>query len=151
MKHSDDTTATEDSVAVIPSALEFTAETLNGETVHGTGYAGHAAVFWFWAPWCAVCHREAPNLADAAASYGDSVEFLGIAAQDSPDAMRGFVDQYGVSDFPHLNDADAAVWAKFGVTQQPAFAFLSESGELEVVRGTLSPDELDIRISELSG
>ncbi len=32
------------------SVLQFTAKTLDGQTVEGTSYAGRPVAFWFWAP-----------------------------------------------------------------------------------------------------
>ncbi|WP_149361900.1 redoxin domain-containing protein [Lolliginicoccus suaedae] len=134
----------------VPNELRFAAETLEGQPVNGSDYLGQDTVFWFWAPWCPVCQREAPHVADAAEDYGSEVDFVGVAAQDSAEAMQEFVDKYDVGAFSHINDANAAVWAGFGVTQQPAFAFVSDSGEIDVVRGTLSPDELTERLDTLT-
>ncbi|MGA9715840.1 MAG: redoxin domain-containing protein [Aeromicrobium sp.] len=140
-----DDSAVADAVAV-PSALQFTSTTTAGKSFEGASLAGQAAVVWFWAPWCHVCQNEAPGVAKAAAAT--DVEFLGVGALDSADSMKGFVKKYEFG-FTNLADTDAAVWAKFGVTAQPAFAFISAAGDIEVVPGSLSTSVLTSKIAEL--
>ncbi|MPY80187.1 MAG: redoxin domain-containing protein [Actinophytocola sp.] len=133
-----------------PEELRFTAQTLGGETFNGTSLAGEPAVLWFWAPWCPNCQREAPTIADAEAKHGDQVTFVGVAARDEVPAMKDFTTQYGIDGFTNLNDAKAAVWARFGVTYQPAFAFIGADGSVDVVKGSLSAEELDSRLSAMA-
>jgi hypothetical protein len=35
----------------VPPVLAFTAETVQGEVVAGSDYAGRDLLVWFWAPW----------------------------------------------------------------------------------------------------
>ena len=115
-------------------------------TFEGSSLAGQATVVWFWAPWCHICQNEAAGVASAAKS--SDVDFLGVAALDSAESMRGFEKKYKLG-FTSLADTDAAVWAKFGVTSQPAFAFISAAGDVEVVPGSLSASALKSKIAEL--
>ena len=136
--------------AAAPAQLQFTATTLDGERFSGESLLGSPAVLWFWAPWCPTCQREAPMVGQAAADH-PGVRFLGVAGLDQPPAMQQFVDRYPVGDFTRLADVDGEVWTKFGITQQPAFAFVGADGTVDVVRGTLSDTELTERIDALSG
>lgn len=122
-------------------ALEFTAETLSGEPFSGKSLAGKPAVLWFWTPWCAICQFEAGFIADMAEQHGDRATFVGVAAQDDVDAMRAFAKRYGIDAFTNLNDANGAVWARFEVPAQPAFAFISASGKVERVNGTITEQD----------
>ncbi|WP_428350795.1 protein disulfide oxidoreductase [Mycolicibacterium sp.] len=133
----------------IPAQLQFNATTINGESFSGESLAGKPAVLWFWAPWCPTCQREAPMVGQISAANPD-VTFLGVAGLAEVPAMKEFVDKYPVDTFTQLADTDGAVWTKFGVTQQPAFAFLNADGNIEVVRGTLSEPELTQRVQALS-
>jgi thiol-disulfide isomerase/thioredoxin len=135
--------------AAVPAQLQFSATTLGGEQFSGESLLGSPAVLWFWAPWCPTCQREAPMVGQAAADH-PGVRFLGVAGLDQPPAMQQFVDRYPVGDFTHLADVDGEVWTKFGITQQPAFAFVGADGTVDVVRGTLSDTELTERIDALS-
>jgi thiol-disulfide isomerase/thioredoxin len=133
----------------VPSELQFTAQTLAGENFSGDSLLGEPAVLWFWAPWCPVCQREAP-MVGTVAQANPAVRFVGVAAQDEVSAMQEFVDTYPVGGFTHLADTDGAVWARFGVTYQPAYAFVDPAGGINVVKASLSEAELNERVSALS-
>ncbi len=139
-------TSAESASPDVPAELDFTSTTTTGDAFEGSSLAGKPAVVWFWAPWCHVCQNEAPGVASAAKTT--DVDFLGVAALDSAESMQGFVKEFGF-DFTNLADTDAEVWAKFGVTAQPAFAFITADGDVEVVPGSLSKSELSSKIAEL--
>ncbi|RZQ64893.1 protein disulfide oxidoreductase [Amycolatopsis suaedae] len=136
--------------ATIAEQLRFTAKTVDGKDFTGQSLAGKPAVLWFWAPWCPVCQREAPTVANAAQA-ATGVTFVGVAAQDEVPAMQAFVSKYKLDSFVHLADVDAAVWKRFGVTAQPAFAFIGADGSVDVVKGTLSEQDLAARAGTLAG
>ncbi|QRZ07586.1 redoxin family protein [Mycolicibacterium austroafricanum] len=133
----------------VPAHLDFTATTVDDQQFSGQSLAGKPVAIWFWAPWCPVCQREAPMVAQAASTNPD-VTFVGVGALDQAPAMREFVDRYAAGDFTQLADTNAAIWAKFGVTQQPAFAFINPDGDVDVVHGTLSDAELRERLAALT-
>lgn len=133
----------------VPAELQFTAETIGGQGFSGESLSGKPAVLWFWAPWCPVCQREAP-MVGAVAQTSPAVTFVGVAAQDEVPAMQQFVDTYPVGGFTHLADTDGAVWAKFGVTYQPAYAFIDADGGVDVVKASISQAELTERVSALT-
>lgn len=130
--------------------LDFTAQTLDGQPFSGASLSGRPAVLWFWAPWCPLCQRDAPMVAGLAAAH-PKVTFVGVGAQDRLDTLRAFVARYGVDGFTELADTDASVWARFGVTRQPAYAFLHPDGRIEVVTGSLPEAELSRRLQALTG
>ncbi len=78
------------------------------------------------------------------------VTFVGVAGQDQVPAMKEFVDKYKVRDFTELADTDGTVWATFGVTRQPAFAFIHPDGSVVLVKGPLSEADLTERVSGIS-
>lgn len=153
----DPTESTPDSEATEKAAkptvveeLRFTAETVNGDPFDGTTLAGKDAVLWFWAPWCTECRREAPHVAKSQADNADVV-FVGVAGLGETNDMRDFVDDYNVDAFTHLADLDGSLWQRFGVVQQPAYAFIDDSGKIEVYRGELGEDGLAEHVDALSG
>lgn len=133
----------------VPAELKFSAETVVGGTFDGTTLAGKDAVLWFWAPWCTECRREAPHVAAAQASHPD-VSFVGVAGLGETAAMQDFVDEYDVDAFEHLADLDGALWQRFGVVQQPAYAFIDDDGTIEVVRGELGEAGLAEQLDALA-
>lgn len=131
----------------VPEKLRFTAKTVDGKDFSGASLAGKPALLWFWAPWCSNCQAEAPTMAEAAKNSG--VQFVGVAAQDQIPAMQQFIDRFGLGSFPHVADTEAAVWKRFGVTYQPAYAFVSSKGEIEVETDILEKQELLDRVGAL--
>jgi hypothetical protein len=55
-----------------------------------------------------------------------------------------------VNGFTNLADTSGSVWAKFGVTHQPAYAFIRPDGGIDVVKGPLSEPDLTQRVTALS-
>lgn len=133
----------------VPEQLRFTSETLAGKPFEGASLHGQKAVLWFWAPWCPNCRREAPGVRRVAEEHAGEVRFVGVAAQDDVPAMQSFVDEHGLQVFAHLADVDAEVWERFGVTYQPAYAFIDADGSVEVVKGGLEESELADRVDAL--
>lgn len=131
----------------VPEQLRFTAQTVDGKDFRGGSLAGKPAVLWFWAPWCSNCQAEAPDIAEAAKNT--KAQFVGVAAQDEVPAMQDFVDRFGLGSFPHIADTDAAIWKRFGVTYQPAYAFIGSNGKVEVEKDILDKDELLSRVRAL--
>jgi thiol-disulfide isomerase/thioredoxin len=132
----------------VPEKLRFTAKTVDGKEFSGASLAGKPALLWFWAPWCSNCQAEAPTIAEAATN-SKGVQFVGVAAQDQVPAMQDFVDRFELGSFPHIADVEADIWKKFGVTYQPAYAFVSSSGEIEVETDNLEDQELLDRVRAL--
>jgi thiol-disulfide isomerase/thioredoxin len=128
----------------------FSSVTLTGESVTQANYEGKPTILWFWAPWCTVCRAEAPTLAEVATELDGSVDVVGVAALGSIDEMNTFVTDTGISNFSQLADPDAEVWGVFGVASQPAFAFISADGSIDVVQGSLGKDAILQRAADLS-
>jgi thiol-disulfide isomerase/thioredoxin len=133
----------------VPVKLRFIAKTLDGQEFHGQDLLGKAAVLWFWVPSCPVCQNGALILDQVAASRPD-VNFVGVAGLDQVRAIKEFVKKYPMKRFTQLADTDGSVWANFGVTQQPAFAFIRPNGGIDVVNGPLSERDLMRRANDLA-
>jgi hypothetical protein len=75
---------------------------------------------------------------------------VGIAARDTDDAMRAFVDEFGLEAMPTLVDDDGDLWGYYGVLYQPAWVFVAPDGSREVVAGALFGDALNERLTALA-
>lgn len=137
--------------AAVPEQLRFTATTVDGVAFDAASLAGRPAVLWFWAPWCPICNAEAPELRDIAQANAGAVTFVGVAGLDQVAAMRGFVDKHSLGSFVHLADTDGALWRRFGVTHQPAYAFIGADGTVRVQKTVLSKGELANAVAVLTG
>lgn len=136
--------------AQVPNQLKFSAKTLDGKPFSGESLLGTPAAFWFWTPWCPTCQREAPMVGRVAAA-NPAVRFVGVAGHDGVPAMQAFVDKYRLGGFTELADTGGMIWAKFGVTHQPAYAFLDSQGSISVVKGSMSESQLAERVHALEG
>ena len=133
-----------------PDTLAFTASTVDGGTLDGAELAGTDVALWFWAPWCGVCNREAPDVAEVASEVSD-VRIVGVAGRDATGPMQEFVERHGLDGIPHVDDVDGAVWSRFGIVGQPAWVFVDgDTGAVEARMGTLGADALRQALVDLS-
>ena len=142
--------AVSDPAAVATPLPVFSSTTLEGQSVTQADYEGKPTIMWFWAPWCSVCRVEAPTLSKVASELDGSVDVVGVAALGSVDEMKTFVSDTGIENFSQLADPDAEVWSVFGVAAQPAFAFISADGSIEIVQGSLDENAILERAATLS-
>ena len=141
-------TAAVDSLSADRSS--FTAPQLGGGEFDSASIQGKDTVLWFWAPGCTVCRAEAPNVVAAAAEFEDSVEVIGVAGRGEVDEMDQFLADTDTGGLDHMVDSDGAIWSQYGVAAQPAFAFIDDSGEVEVVVGALGGEALTERMQKLA-
>ncbi len=127
----------------------FTAAKVGGGEFDSASLVGTDTVLWFWAPWCTTCRGEAPDVAAVAETYEGQVAFVGVAGRGEVPAMEDFVVETGTGGFGHVVDEDGSIWTTFEVLQQPAFAFIDDSGQVDVVGGKLGRDELTERVEQL--
>lgn len=137
--------------APVPTQLQFTTTTVaDGAAFEGASLAGKNTVLWFWAPWCPVCQAESGTVAAAFAELPEDVTLIGVSGRADVPAMQAFLADYGVSNFQHIADVDGTVWGNFGISYQPAFAFIGADGEITTVPSSMSKAEIIAAARELS-
>ena len=146
--NSNDASGGADSVA--GAAAPFTAPTLGGGELASSSLEGQDTVLWFWAPWCTICRGEADDVVESAAALEGSVEIIGVAGRGEVPEMEGFLSDTGTGGLTHVVDADGSIWSQYGVAAQPAYAFIDDSGDVEVVVGALGADALTERMQALA-
>jgi peroxiredoxin len=130
-------------VIEVPTQLQFSATTVaSGAAFEGADLAGKNTVLWFWAPWCPVCQAESGTVLEALAELPQGVTLIGVAGQSDVASMQAFLDKYGVDTFEHVADVDGAVWSGFGITYQPAYAFIGEDGSVRTVPSVMSKADI---------
>lgn len=128
----------------------FTATRLGGGELTSASFAGQDTVLWFWAPWCTVCRAEADDVVAAADAFDGDVEVIGVAGRGEVAAMEGFVSDTGTGGLSHVVDEDGSIWSAYDVFAQPAYAFIDDSGSVEVFVGALGEDALVERMTALA-
>jgi thiol-disulfide isomerase/thioredoxin len=128
----------------------FTAAQLGGGELASASFDGQDTVLWFWAPWCTVCRAEADDVVAAAGALDGEVEVVGVAGRGEVAEMEGFVSDTGTGGITHVIDADGSIWSSYEVFAQPAYAFIDDSGSVEVFVGALGEDALVERMTALA-
>lgn len=68
-----------------------------GQIVTAADFHGKTLLINFWATWCAPCRQEMPMLVDLQNEFGSTgLQVIGIALDDVQ-AVRDFVQTYGIS------------------------------------------------------
>lgn len=122
---------------IVPEILAFSATTTGGDDFEGADLLGTPTILWVWAEWCPFCRAEAPHVVDALDELPEGVQVIGLAGHSDVAAMRDFIDDHGLDGIPHLADPDGKLWARFGVTYQPALVLIDAQGSVEVVVGSV--------------
>jgi cytochrome c biogenesis protein CcmG/thiol:disulfide interchange protein DsbE len=119
----------------IPSPLEgkpmpaFAGTTLDGDRFSSADLAGRPAIVNFWASYCIPsCVEEHPVLLDLAARHGTELQLVGVLVNNSPDAARGFLAEYGQVSWPNLLNGDGRISIEYGVTGPPETFFINAEG-----------------------
>ena len=91
--------------------------------------------------------REAGAVASAYEDYSHRVKIIGIGGRGSIEEMKTFISGTGVDALTHVADEENDIWRLYGVTSQPTFAFIDDTGAVDVTR--ISIDDLRARIETL--
>jgi cytochrome c biogenesis protein CcmG/thiol:disulfide interchange protein DsbE len=112
-------------------APDFVLPALDGSVHKLSNYRGKVVLVNLWATWCPPCVAEMPILNELAKKYGArGLTILGIAGDDDPETVRGFVQESPVS-FEVLLDPGGAVGTQYGITGYPESFFVDRDGRLE--------------------
>ena len=107
----------------------------------------------FWAPWCAPCKTELPQLANLAGRYGREVDFVGVSVEltnleSVHDAIRDFKIPY-----PQFLADDLMMKQFFGADGEVAlpstYVFDERSRLRRVFRGPITEVDLDRLLQSL--
>lgn len=124
----------------------FEARQLDGDVAPIAGDR-RPVVINFWAPWCAPCNVELPQLVALAERYGDEVDFVGMSVElDDLDSVRASIERFAIPYAQFL--ADEAVMERFfgdgAEAALPSTYVFDQAGRLRrSIRGILTEADLD--------
>ena len=128
---------------------DVTLEALDGSgPVHFPDLVGDITVVNFWASYCFPCRAEHGLLTEAARQF-DSVNFVGVVFQDTPDRASEFLDELGRG-YPHVVDPDSRGAINFGVFGIPETYFIDAEGiVVGKIVGELRPGVLEDTLGQI--
>lgn len=89
----------------------------------------------FWAPWCAPCRREVPDLIALQQEYGDRIQILGLAL-DSVENIESFVDEYQMNYPSFLANQHIAMYSAVFENKSGALPFTAIIGRDRKIKFT---------------
>jgi len=135
---------------------EVAGETIDGEPLSLSDYAGQVVVVNVWGSWCVPCRTEAPMLAEAARDLeSEDVAFLGIDSRDSDqDNARAFVRTFDIP-YPSIYDQEGRTLLAFRGTLTPgsipSTVVIDREGRVAAsVLGEITRTTLDELVEEAS-
>lgn len=121
--------------AAQPTAPKFRLKTFSGEVYSAESLRGQPALLMFWAPWCHVCQRELPVLAQFYLKQKPApLRVLAIGFADTQRHVEDFVKANpSTFPFPTAYDVEDVVAGDFGVNATPTFVLLDAQGHIHLV------------------
>lgn len=112
------------------AAPEYTATTLDGDTVALTDFLGQPVLLNIWATWCPPCRREMPDLQKLHERYGPTgltVVGVSVDGRNAEPQIREFLDELGI-DFLILHDPRDEVSDLFAIPAVPVTLLIDPDG-----------------------
>lgn len=138
-------------------APPFTLEMLDGTPFSLADQRGRVVLVNFWGTWCEPCKREMPALQAAHEQLGpQGLTVVGVNLTDDEisqgqtlDAIRAFVDQFGVT-YPNVLDVEGSVTNDYRIFPLPTSFFIDGEGQIRYVHiGELTLNDVTARFNEL--
>ena len=117
-------------------APQFSFTDLDGGRRTLGDFAGKPVFLNFFATWCPPCRLELPRIVKSYPAYKNTVVFIGLDQQESPDLVAPFVKQFSIRYTVGIDEGPAA--AAFGVAALPESVFIDRHGVVRAIwRGYL--------------
>lgn len=118
----------------------FSANTIDGKTIHSEQFKGRVTILDFWASWCKPCVEKFPEVKDILSQLGNRIHiiFINVDVKSRVGRARKIIDEYGLPG-PHVitgkGEADP-IWKMFGSMENnsltiPLYVLIDEQGILK--------------------
>ncbi len=113
----------------------FDLVTLGGETYNNASLKGQPALMMFWAPWCNVCQRELPVMAQFHDHEKPSqLRLISIGFADGRRNVEEYVHSHpSTFVFPTAYDIDDDVAKVFKIMATPTYVLMDAQGRIVLV------------------
>nr|WP_269205401.1 TlpA disulfide reductase family protein [Motilibacter aurantiacus] len=86
-------------------------------------------VISFVTSWCVQCQERQDALSELARAYEGKIDFVGVATQDSREALAEYAARHRV-DYPIVLDEPGEVWRSYAIREPPALVVVGRGGTL---------------------
>ena len=114
---------------------EFEVYSIDGRYFSSESLEGEQTLLMFWAPWCGVCRRELPKLAQYYRETGSAqMQILTIGSADSSDRVEAYVaDHSDTFVFPTVYDDGNLLQGAYRVRAFPTYVLLDADGVIQMM------------------
>ena len=136
--------------AVGALAPDFTATTVDGETVSLRSLRGRPVWLTFGASWCIDCRAEAPDLQAAYEAFaGRGLAVLGVFIAEDATAVADYAERVGLT-MPLVADPQTRIASRYRLRGLPTHYFIDADGVIRGIRlGGLQPAEMERLLTAL--
>lgn len=113
-------------------APDFTATTLEGETIILSDFRGKIVLVNDFATWCGPCLAETPHLVDIYNAEGGAVVFIGLNLQETEANVIDYKEQFNIP-YPLVLDPDGALTEIYRPVGLPTSWFIDSDGVVRYV------------------
>ena len=111
-------------------APQFTATTLDGETVTNSSLRGNVVLLQFWTTWCPVCRQDQAAVDNIQAEFGSSgLVVVAVDDGESETVVRKYLQANPRSCQVVVGDGHSLA-ARFGVHSYPHYVVLDQNGNI---------------------
>lgn len=112
----------------------FAAQTLAGESIAPSSFAGRVVLLDFWATWCGPCLAELPNVQAVYREHHDAgFDIVSISLDEDKTALTGFLEKREMP-WTHVFDRGlqpgASLAEKYGVNAIPFMVLIGRDGKI---------------------
>lgn len=124
-------------------APDFTAQTLDGETITLSQFKGKSNVVLLeWATWCETCAVEIPEISGYVADLaGKGVTVLAVNFMEKPETVKPFVDEHKLA-MKIVMDTDRKIARSFRMTFIPVVVIIDRDGVVRHIGKGVPASEL---------
>jgi peroxiredoxin len=132
--------------------IDFTLTSLDGEAVSLSDYNGRIVFLNFWATWCTPCKKELPAFqAFQAQQPADGPVILAVDVAETPEQVRAFLDEFGVTGLTILLDPDLTASDSYGIFNLPTTFVINRQGIVSYIKyGETTIDDLNAYLDALN-
>jgi peroxiredoxin len=117
-------------------AIEYSAATLEGDSVSLASLRGEVVLLNLWATWCVPCRTETPylqSLFEEHSAEGFRIVGISLDTGDAADQVAAFVEEYGVT-YTILHDPEMRGMELYQILGLPATFLIDREGVLRWMR-----------------